>query len=179
MAKAFEEQLRQPDTAALDLRVGSASCSIARSPSATTGGSKHGCSCQAPLCLRLRHRGYRSTAHRAASTRLFAELSPATGSAASRNLIYRPDCGIGKTWLACALGHKACRDTARALPSHAAALRGSRARPRRRTSSAACFGSLSRVDLLILDDWGPAPLTAGQRRDLLEIVDDRHGAAPP
>jgi DNA replication protein DnaC len=34
--------------------------------------------------------------------------------------------------------------------------------------------SLSRVELLILDDWGLAPLTADQRRDLLEIVDDRH-----
>ena len=34
--------------------------------------------------------------------------------------------------------------------------------------------SLSRVELLVLDDWGLAPLTADQRRDLLEIVDDRH-----
>jgi DNA replication protein DnaC len=33
---------------------------------------------------------------------------------------------------------------------------------------------LSRVDLLILDDWGLAPLTGEQRRDLLEVVDDRH-----
>src|ERR1700730_16143025 len=34
--------------------------------------------------------------------------------------------------------------------------------------------TLSRVDLLILDDWGLAPLTGEQRRDLLEVVDDRH-----
>jgi DNA replication protein DnaC len=34
---------------------------------------------------------------------------------------------------------------------------------------------LARVDLLILDDWGLAPLTADQRRDLLEILEDRHG----
>jgi DNA replication protein DnaC len=33
---------------------------------------------------------------------------------------------------------------------------------------------LARVDLLILDDWGPEPLTAERRRDLLEIVDDRY-----
>ncbi len=37
--------------------------------------------------------------------------------------------------------------------------------------------SLARVNLLILDDWGITPLTAEQRRDLLEIVDDRHGRA--
>jgi DNA replication protein DnaC len=35
--------------------------------------------------------------------------------------------------------------------------------------------SLARVQLLILDDWGLTPLTAEQRRDLLEIIDDRHG----
>jgi DNA replication protein DnaC len=35
---------------------------------------------------------------------------------------------------------------------------------------------LARVDLLILDDWGPEPLTAEQRRDLLEIVEDRYDA---
>lgn len=34
--------------------------------------------------------------------------------------------------------------------------------------------ALSRVQLLILDDWGLAPLTGDQRRDLLEIMDDRH-----
>ena len=36
--------------------------------------------------------------------------------------------------------------------------------------------SLSRVDLLLLDDWGPEPLNAEQRRDLLEIVEDRYDA---
>jgi DNA replication protein DnaC len=37
--------------------------------------------------------------------------------------------------------------------------------------------ALARVELLILDDWGLAPLTSSQGRDLLEIVDDRHGCA--
>ena len=37
------------------------------------------------------------------------------------------------------------------------------------------FRSLVKADLLILDDWGPDRLTAGQRRDLMEIVEDRHG----
>src|SRR5262249_27716111 len=35
--------------------------------------------------------------------------------------------------------------------------------------------SLARVELLILDDWGLSPLTSQQGRDLLDIVDDRHG----
>ncbi len=37
------------------------------------------------------------------------------------------------------------------------------------------FRSLVKADLLILDDWGPERLSAGQRRDLMEIVEDRHG----
>ena len=37
------------------------------------------------------------------------------------------------------------------------------------------FRSLVKADLLILDDWGPDRLTAGQRRDLMEIVEERHG----
>jgi DNA replication protein DnaC len=36
------------------------------------------------------------------------------------------------------------------------------------------IAALERVNLLILDDWGPEPLTADQRRDLLEMVDDRY-----
>jgi DNA replication protein DnaC len=39
------------------------------------------------------------------------------------------------------------------------------------------FRSLTKCDLLILDDWGPDRLSAGQRRDLMEIVEDRYGAA--
>ena len=37
------------------------------------------------------------------------------------------------------------------------------------------FKMLTRVDLLILDDWGLAPITADQGRDLLEVLDDRNG----
>ena len=39
------------------------------------------------------------------------------------------------------------------------------------------FRSLCRAQLLILDDWGPEPMTAPQRRDLLEILEDRYGRA--
>ena len=84
-------------------------------------------------------------------------------------------CGVGKTWLACALGQSACRDNRtviyQRLPRLFADLElahGDGRFPR-------LFRSLVKVDLLILDDWGPDRLTAGQRRDLMEIVEDRHG----
>jgi hypothetical protein len=84
-------------------------------------------------------------------------------------------CGVGKTWLACALGQKACRDNRtvlyKRLPRLFAELglaHGDGRFPR-------LFRNLVRVDLLILDDWGPDRMTAGQRRDLMEIVEDRSG----
>lgn len=82
---------------------------------------------------------------------------------------------MGKTWLACALGQRACRDNLtviyQRLPRLFADLElahGDGRFPR-------LFRSLVKADLLILDDWGPDRLTAGQRRDLMEIVEDRHG----
>jgi hypothetical protein len=82
--------------------------------------------------------------------------------------------GVGKSWIACALGHKVCRDNRSVLyhrlprPFEALALaRGDGRYPR-------LLKVLSRVDLLILDGWGLAPLSGEQRRDLLEVIDDRH-----
>ena len=93
----------------------------------------------------------------------------------ARNLMITGPCGVGKTWLACALGQKACRDNLtviyQRLPRLFADLElahGDGRFPR-------LFRSLVKADLLILDDWGPERLTAGQRRDLMEIVEDRHG----
>ncbi len=84
-------------------------------------------------------------------------------------------CGIGKTWLASALGQNACRHDASVLYKRAPRLfaelelaHGDGRFPR-------LFRSLVKADLLILDDWGPERLSAGQRRDLMEIVEDRHG----
>ena len=57
-----------------------------------------------------------------------------------RSVLITGPCGVGKSWLACALGHAA-----------------------------------SRADLLVLDDWGPDRLTSPQRRDLMEIVEERYG----
>jgi DNA replication protein DnaC len=97
--------------------------------------------------------------------------------AAHENLLITGPSGVGKSWIACALGHKACRDDIpvlyHRLPRLAQDLdlaRGDGRYPR-------LLKSLARARLLILDDWGMAPLTPEQRRDLLEIMDDRHGRA--
>jgi DNA replication protein DnaC len=80
----------------------------------------------------------------------------------------------GKTWLACALGQKACRENLPTIYKRVPRLfeelemgHGDGRFPR-------MFRALVRVKLLILDDWGPEKLNAWQRRDLMEIVDERH-----
>lgn len=85
--------------------------------------------------------------------------------------------GTGKSWLACALGHKACRDDRSVLYHRVPRLLDALALARGDGRYARLLKSLARVELLILDDWGLAPLTSQQGRDLLEIVDDRHGRA--
>ena len=77
-------------------------------------------------------------------------------------------------WLACALGHKACRDGYSVLYKRAPRLFADLATARGEGRLPRLLAAIERTRLLIIDDWGPEPLTAEQRRDLLEIVDDRY-----
>ena len=81
--------------------------------------------------------------------------------------------GIGKSWLACALGHKACREGLSVHYKRASRLFADLAQARGEGRLPRLMTALERIRLLIIDDWGPEPLNPDQRRDLLEIVDDR------
>ena len=81
--------------------------------------------------------------------------------------------GTGKSWLACALGHKACRDGFSVLYKRAPRLFADLSQARGEGRLARTLLSISRIQLLIIDEWGPEVLNAEQRRDLLEIVDER------
>lgn len=93
---------------------------------------------------------------------------------AHHGLLITGPCGVGKSWIACALGHKACREdfsvAYHRLPRLLAALALARTDGRH----AKMLKALARVDLLILDDWGPETFDEVQRRDILEIVEDRY-----
>jgi DNA replication protein DnaC len=105
---------------------------------------------------------------------LFLQLGNGDWIRQSQNLIITGKTGTGKSWLACALGHKACREGFSVLYRRAPRLFAELATARGEGRLARLLTTLERTRLLILDDWGPEPLTAEQRRDLLEIVDDRH-----
>jgi DNA replication protein DnaC len=82
--------------------------------------------------------------------------------------------GTGKTYLACALGQKACRDGFNVVYRRAPRLFSEIEQAKGEGRHLKFLAALAKADLLIIDDWGLAPLDDGQRRDLLEIMDDRY-----
>ncbi|MES0033405.1 IS21-like element helper ATPase IstB [Mesorhizobium sp. M0040] len=82
--------------------------------------------------------------------------------------------GVGKSWLACALGHQACREDFSVANHRVPRLFAALALARGDGRYGRILKSLARTDLLILDDWGPEKLNDDQRRDLLEIIEDRY-----
>ncbi len=106
---------------------------------------------------------------------LFQKLATGGWIEARQNLIIEGPTGVGKSWLACALGHKACRDNHSVLYQRIPRLFADLALARGDGRYARLMRALGGVKLLILDDWGLEPLGAEQRHDLLEIVEDRYG----
>ncbi|SOS33905.1 Insertion sequence IS408 putative ATP-binding protein [Pseudomonas syringae group genomosp. 3] len=91
------------------------------------------------------------------------------------NLIIGGPTGVGKTWLACALAHKACRDGYSVRYLRLPRLMEELGLAHGDGRFAKLMAGYAKTDLLILDDWGLAPFTAAQRRDMLELLDDRYG----
>ena len=105
---------------------------------------------------------------------LFLKLASCQWVRDHRHVILCGPTGVGKSWLACALGHKACREDLSVLYQRVPRLFAALDLARGDGRYAKLLASLARVDLLILDDWGPHVLTADHRRDLMEIVEDRY-----
>jgi DNA replication protein DnaC len=82
--------------------------------------------------------------------------------------------GVGKSFIACALAQKACRDGHSAYYTRAAALFRDLAMARADGSFRNLLARLSRIDVLVVDDWAMAPLSEPERRDFWEICEDRY-----
>jgi len=91
-----------------------------------------------------------------------------------RNVLIVGATGTGKTYLACALAHKACLEGSTIYYSRLSRLLPDLGLARGDGSYNKKMKQLAKVVVLILDDWGISPLTDEQRRDLLELLDDRH-----
>jgi len=106
---------------------------------------------------------------------LFAKLAAGDWIDRHQNLIVIGPTGVGKSWIACALAHTACRNDRSVLYHRVPRLFDALALARGDGRHARLLKTIARVQLLVLDDWGLTNLTLDQGRDLLEIIDDRHG----
>jgi DNA replication protein DnaC len=91
-----------------------------------------------------------------------------------QNILLIGPTGIGKTWLGCALAHKACRDGFSILNKRMNELFRELAVAHVDGTIGRMLLKLSRIDVLVLDDFAMAPLKDNERRDFLEICDDRY-----
>ncbi len=103
-----------------------------------------------------------------------AELAGGQWLGRAQNLLISGPCGSGKTFLACALGHQACLQGHSVRYFRVSRLMLTLNQAKADGSYHKTLKQLAKVALLIIDDWGLEPLSAAQRNDLLEIMDDRH-----
>src|SRR5882724_2073018 len=173
MAKALEDQRRQPDIVALAFEERIAMMidreTIERENKRLTTRLKFACLRQSAVVEDVDMK-----APRGLDKALFQKLIAGDWINRHQNLIVIGPTGVGKSWLACALGHKACRDDHSVFYQRVPRLFDALALARGDGRHARLLKTIARVELLILDDWGLTTLTNDQARDLLEIVDDRH-----
>ena len=107
---------------------------------------------------------------------LMAQLASCQWIRQHQNLVLTGATGCGKTWLACAFGNAACRQGLSVVYVRAPRLFEELRIAHGDGSFGKRLSALAKTDLLILDDWGLAPLNQAERNDLLEVIDDRVGS---
>jgi len=106
---------------------------------------------------------------------MLCQLNSCTWIHEHLNVVLTGKTGVGKSYLACALGQIACRKGYRVLYRRVPRLLDELALARAEGSSVKLLGRLAKADVLVLDDWGLASLKEGHRHDLLEVIEDRYG----
>jgi DNA replication protein DnaC len=151
-------------------KIASASWSIANSPGATPGAWLKGAKLKYPdACIE----DLDTRSARGLDPRQLASLAGADWIRAGHSVLITGATGLGKTWLACALGQAACRQGFAVLYTRFSRLLEELRIAHGDGSFSRRLQQLARTDLLLLDDWGLAPIGQSERNDLLELLDDR------
>jgi DNA replication protein DnaC len=106
---------------------------------------------------------------------LFLSLSSCQWIRDHHNVLITGPTGVGKSFLACALGHRACMEGFKVLYSRAPRLFHELSVARGDGRYSKLMNQLAKTHLIIIDDWGLTALSHQEQRDLLEILEDRHG----
>ena len=114
-------------------------------------------------------------ANRSLDRALIAALAGGDWLRQAQNCLITGATGSGKTWLSCALAHQAARSGFSVLYTRAARLFDELQVAHGDGSFARRLAQLARLDLIVIDDFALAPMSAPERNDLLELLDDRVG----
>jgi DNA replication protein DnaC len=106
---------------------------------------------------------------------LFLQLAQCAWIRQHHNVLIIGPTGVGKTYLACAIAHKACREGYSAMYFRLPRLLQELALSKGDGRYTGLLKAIARVDLLVLDDWGLKAFSADQQHDILELLEDRHG----
>ncbi len=172
MAEAYQAQLHDPDLQALsfDDRFG---LLIDREWSARQTRRLARRLQEAKLRLQASVEDIDYTASRGLDRALIRTLAEGRWLHEHQNLLISGPTGVGKTYIACALANAACRQGFTAQYYRLPRLVGDLVIAKADGSYSRLLRKLARTDLLVLDDWGLAALTASEARELLEVIDDR------
>ena len=135
------------------------------------------------LTARLRHARLRQEAcienidyanHRGIDKSMIKTLATCQWVKEHLNVLITGPCGVGKSFIACALSHKACLTGYSAFYLRAPRLFNDLAVAKGDGRYPRLMKSLAKTNLLIIDDWGLSTLSDSDRTDLLEVLEDRH-----
>lgn len=173
MAKALEEQLQMSDLGALTFeeRLGllvDRETTERRNRKLRTSLKK----AKLRIMASLEDLDYRTP--RGLDKSLMLRLSSCQWIEGHHNVLITGPTGVGKSFVACSLGHKACREGYRTLYFRLSRLLQELAMARGDGRYGRVLTNLAKTDLLIIDDWGLTTLDDHGRRDILEILEDRY-----
>ena len=114
-------------------------------------------------------------AHRELDRAQIRQLATCRWVVEHQNVLITGATGTGKTYVACALAQQACRKGHRAIYRRAARLFSELVLARADGTYTRLLAKIARADVLVIDDFAMTPITDNERRDLFEVLDDRHG----